>query len=92
VHVAAEHLHGLEHAVGGALRRCLEGEPVYDVARAGEVRVLVARAGVEIDADAREVARQVLRGYADAIWESCEGVELDGVLRALDAVEDLWKN
>ena len=88
---AAEHLHGLEHVVGGALRSRLEGEPVDDVAGAGEVRVLVARAGVEVDADAREVAGQVLRGYADAIWEGGEGVELDGVLVGVRCSVYLWK-
>jgi hypothetical protein len=53
------------------------------MARAGEVGILVARASVEVDADAREVAGQVFRGYADAIWEGGEGVELDGVLRSI---------
>jgi hypothetical protein len=42
--------------------------------------VLVPRAGVDVDADTREVPRQGFGRDADAIGEGCDLVEFGGVL------------
>jgi hypothetical protein len=58
----------------------LEGQPVNQMRHSSQLLVLVARAGVDVDSQAREVAGQSFGSYADAIGERGDFVELGGVL------------
>ncbi len=58
----------------------LEGESVDDMADALQAGSLIARAGINVDADSGEVAWKSLGGHSNTIFEGSNLVELDWVL------------
>jgi hypothetical protein len=58
----------------------LERKPIYDMAGTLQALVLVARARIHVDANAREMARQRLCSDSDAIIERRHFVKFDRVL------------
>lgn len=50
------------------------------MAHAAQRIVFVSRASIDVDTNAREVTWKSLGGHADAIRESSDLIELDGIL------------
>lgn len=62
------------------LGRRFKGEPVHDVAHAPQISILISRAGIDINANARKMSRQGLGGNAHTIRECRDLIELCGIL------------